>query len=166
MFLSVGAGQTQQGRGRTLRKIKRFASARALALPCTHISRWTSACRGGYGARHARTESDKRTLSEPAGLTHVQALMRDAPEAHRIGIADQVCAAFGFVDARGRLQRAGCLKALRSLERAGRLTLPAARTQPGRRVERRLGAAVAAPQGVGDEVTALEGLALKRRGHP
>ncbi|MCG5517412.1 MULTISPECIES: IS4 family transposase, partial [unclassified Ectothiorhodospira] len=104
----------------------------------------------------------KRTLSEPESVARVQALMREFPEAHRTGIADQVCATFEFVDARGRFQRASCLKALRSLERAGRLSLPAARTQPGRRVERRLGEAVAAPVGVGSEVTELVDLALVR----
>ncbi|MCG5508623.1 DUF4338 domain-containing protein, partial [Ectothiorhodospira variabilis] len=48
------------------------------------------------------------------------------------------------------------------MERSGHLTLPAARTQPVRRVERRLGEPVAAPVGVGGEVTELVDLALVR----
>jgi len=55
----------------------------------------------------------KRTLRRPQGLARVCALMREAPEAHRTALADRVCADFGFIDARGRPQRAGCLKALR-----------------------------------------------------
>ena len=45
-------------------------------------------------------------------------------EAHRDqsrrALGGRVCEAFGFVDARGRLQRARCVKALRVLEGAGR----------------------------------------------
>ncbi|AGA34544.1 putative transposase [Thioalkalivibrio nitratireducens DSM 14787] len=105
----------------------------------------------------------KRTLSAPANLARVQALIREAPELHRTGLADRVCATLGFLDARGRVQRAGCLKALRALERAGRITLPPARSTPGRGGQgRRLGEAVPAPQGVGREVTELEGLELVR----
>ena len=105
----------------------------------------------------------KRTLSRPANVARVQALIGDAPERHRTALADQICTTWGFFDARGRPQRAGCLKALRSLERAGRITLPAARSTPGHGgTGRRLGAAVPAPQGVGREVTELEGLELVR----
>ncbi|MEI2422292.1 hypothetical protein V6O07_18570, partial [Arthrospira platensis SPKY2] len=82
---------------------------------------------------------------------------------HRTALADRVCATFGFLDARGRMQRAGCLKALRSLERAGQITLPSACSSPGRGGPgRRLGVAVPPPQGVGREVTELEGLELVR----
>ncbi|AGA33337.1 putative transposase [Thioalkalivibrio nitratireducens DSM 14787] len=105
----------------------------------------------------------KRTLSAPANLARVQALIREAPELHRTALADQICTTWGFFDARGRPQRAGCLKALRALERAGRITLPPACSSPGRGGQgRRLGVAVPAPQGVGREVTELEGLALVR----
>ncbi|WP_237251696.1 hypothetical protein [Thioalkalivibrio nitratireducens] len=85
----------------------------------------------------------KRTLSAPANLARVQALMREAPELHRTGLADRVCATLDFLDARGRVQRAGCLKALRASERAGQMTLPPARNSPGRGGQgRRLGVAV------------------------
>ena len=99
----------------------------------------------------------KRTLSEPEGLARVRALMG---EAHRSALADRVCAEFGFIDARGRAQRAGCLKALRRLERAGRIALPAPRTTPGPRRARGLGHAVAPAQALPAEVSQLIGLEL------
>ena len=102
----------------------------------------------------------KRTLSEPQGLARVQALMREMPEAHRTALADRVCAEFGFVDARGRAQRAGCLKALRALERDAQVVLPAPRTTPGRSRARRLKQPVAPPQAVPAGVSELIGLDL------
>lgn len=102
----------------------------------------------------------KRTLSEPQGVARVQALMREAPPGHRTALADRVCAAFDFVDARGRAQRAGCLKALRALERNGQLVLPAPRTAPGPRQVRRLPHAVAPPQAVPAHVSEIADLEL------
>ena len=97
----------------------------------------------------------KHTLSEPPGLARVQALMLEAPEEHRTALADRVCTEFGFVDSRGWAQRAGCLKALRALERDGQIVLPPARTTPGPRRARRLGHPVVLPQAVPAEVSQL-----------
>jgi hypothetical protein len=102
----------------------------------------------------------KRTLSEPRGLARVHTLMREAPAMHRTALADRVCADFGFIDARGRAQRAGCLKALRALERDGQIALAPARTTPGPRRARRLGHPVAPPQAVPAEVSQLVDLVL------
>lgn len=77
--------------------------------------------------------------------------MSAAAESHRTALADRVCAEFGFRDARGRAQRAGCLEALRALEREGQIVLPAPRTSPGRPREHRL----AQLQAVPTEVSAL-----------
>jgi hypothetical protein len=105
----------------------------------------------------------KRTLNRPENLAYINALRQGNPELHRTALADRVCATLGFLDARGRPQRAGCLKALRALERAGQMTLPAARSTPGRGGHgRRPGAAVPAAEGVGPEVTDLVGLELVR----
>ena len=110
-----------------------------------------------------RQNQIKRTLSKPENLDVVRALMREEPGLHRSALAERVCTRFGFVDSTGRLQRAGCLKALRALERSADLRLPSPRTAPGARTQgRRLGEAVAAPQGVGDELGQLEGLELVR----
>jgi len=102
----------------------------------------------------------KRRLSEPRGLARVLALMRETAGAHRTALADRVCAEFGFVDARGRAQRAGCLKALRALERDGQIVLPAPRTAPGRPRGRRLKQPVVPPQAVPAEVSELTDLDL------
>lgn len=102
----------------------------------------------------------KRRLSEPQSRARVLALMREAPDAHRTALADRVCTEFGFVDARGRAQRAGCLKALRALEQAGQVVLPAPRTAPGPPRARRLKQPVAPPQTVPAEVSALSDLDL------
>lgn len=102
----------------------------------------------------------KRTLSEPQSLARVQALRREMPEAHRTALADRVCVDFGFVDARGRAQRAGCLKALRALERDGQVVLPAPRTAPGQSRARRLKQPVPPPQAVPAEVSELIDLDL------
>ncbi|MGH8191427.1 MAG: Druantia anti-phage system protein DruA, partial [Rhodanobacteraceae bacterium] len=102
----------------------------------------------------------KRTLSQPGNLAQVRALLADAPQAHRTALADGVCAEFGFRDACGRAQRAGCLKALRALAQRGELTLPKPRTVPGPRRIRRLDAPVAAAQAVPGEVSELVDLTL------
>lgn len=102
----------------------------------------------------------KRTLSQSDSVARVRALMREAPEAHRTALAERVCAELGFVDARGRVQRAGCLKALRALERAGRIVLPAPRTAPGPRQPRGLQAPVAALPAVPAELAQLRELEL------
>ena len=57
----------------------------------------------------------KRTLSEPQGLQRLRVRMHGADDEHRTALAERVCAQFGFVDARARVQRSSCLKALRAL---------------------------------------------------
>jgi len=104
----------------------------------------------------------KRRLSEPQSLARLQALMQQTPPAHRTALADRVCATFGFIDPVGRAQRAGCLKALRALEREGRLELPAPRTAPGPRRARRLGHAVAPAHGAPAQLTDIVALELVR----
>lgn len=102
----------------------------------------------------------KRTLSQPQALARVHALQASLAQAHRTALADRVCAEFDFIDARGRLQRAGCLKALRTLEREGAMTLPAPRSAPGPRRARRLEAPMAPAQAVPGKVSELEALEL------
>ncbi|MGN8160729.1 IS4 family transposase [Salinisphaera sp. SWV1] len=102
----------------------------------------------------------KRTLSQPQALARVRALQATVAPAHRTALADRVCVEFGFIDGRGRGQRAGCLKALRALEREGALTLPAPCTAPGPRQARRLEAPVAPPQAVPAKLAELVGLEL------
>ena len=93
----------------------------------------------------------KRTLSTPAALEQVRLLAAQAP--HRTALAEQVCERFELRDARGRTQRSTALKALRELEGAGALTLPAAKFAPRRPRPRGLDAPVPAPLAVPCEVT-------------
>ena len=104
----------------------------------------------------------KRCLSEPEGLAAVRALLAQGEEAHRTGLERRLCERFGFCDGRGEAQTAGCLKALGELSRAGHFALPAPRSRPSGSTPRRLGAAVAAPQGVPSTAGAVLDLNLVR----
>ncbi len=75
-------------------------------------------------------------------------------------MADFLCEEFDFDDARGHLQRDGCLKVPRELEGSGHFTLPEARGQLGPRRPKRLAAAVADPAGVPTQAGEVHGLAL------
>ena len=101
----------------------------------------------------------KRRLSEPTALAEVQAVVARGGEC-RTGLARHLCARFGFYDARGQAQTAGCLKALGELSRAGHLALPAPRSQPRKGRPQRLLEPVPAAKGVPDEVGAVQDLEL------
>ena len=66
----------------------------------------------------------RETLTSEAGAARVAALMAAESFPSRTAAGRRVCEAFGFRDARGGLQQAGCVKALRVLEAAGRIRLP------------------------------------------
>ncbi len=100
----------------------------------------------------------KRTLSR--NLDRLHGLMQTETFLHRTALADRVCAAFGFHDARGRAQRSGCLKALRELEASRQIDLPAPRRQVRRCGPRRLEEAVPEPVRVPDAVGRVQELEL------
>jgi len=102
----------------------------------------------------------QRRLSVLESVERVRGLIARHPGVLRTELADLVCDEFGFFDWRGQRQRSGCLKALRVLERRGRLRLPAARTRPGRARPRRLAGCVPAAEGVPERVDQLRGLEL------
>jgi len=104
----------------------------------------------------------QRRLSAPESVECVRRLMAQHPSALRTELADLVCDEHGFLDRRGRRQRSGCLKALRVLERRGRLKLPAAQTKPGPARPRRLDSKVRLAEGVPEQVDQLRGLELVR----
>lgn len=106
--------------------------------------------------------SIKRTLSDPRVLAQLRGWLCEESIGDRTALADRACEAFGFFDARGRLRRSGCLKALRSLEASGELVLPAPRRGGGGAPPRRHGVAVAQPEGVPAAVHELRGLSLIR----
>ena len=58
-------------------------------------------------------------------VPRVSALLSERRDLGRNATARRVCEAFGFLDARGRVQQASCLKALRTLDAEGLIDLPA-----------------------------------------
>jgi hypothetical protein len=100
----------------------------------------------------------KRTLSTPAALEQVRLLAAQVP--HRTALADRVCERFELRDARGRAQRSTALKALRELERAGAIELPAPRFAPRCPRPRGLDAPVPAPVAVPSQVAQLGAIEL------
>jgi Domain of unknown function (DUF4338)/Transposase DNA-binding/Transposase DDE domain len=104
----------------------------------------------------------KRTLSRSESIDVVRRLLADGEHARRSSLARAACGHFGFVDACGRAQTAGCIKALRELERAGHFVLPAVHPS-GRgkgKTARRLGAPVEPARDVPAQAGDVRGLAL------
>jgi hypothetical protein len=103
----------------------------------------------------------KRTLSEPENITCVRELLESKQFLHRTDFAQTICRRFGFLDARGKLQQGGCLKALRELESKGHFVLPVAASRVVKpKQPRRLSEPVAEAQGVPEEVGEVMGLKL------
>ena len=97
----------------------------------------------------------KRTLKQDASIEAVRQLLANREYETRASFADSVCRHFGFLDARHRPQRAGCVKALRQLEQAGHIVLPAAVHRGGsvkspRRLDQAVPAAIDVPAQAGD----------------
>lgn len=111
-----------------------------------------------------RQHQIKRTLSTPESIEVIRGLLAQRVHASRSSVALATCEHFGFVDGRGRAQTAGCVKALRELERAGHFALPApASCGRGRNTvaqARRLGYPVAEPCDVPAQAGDVQGLAL------
>jgi len=104
----------------------------------------------------------KRTLKQQTSIEVIRGLLEQQEHHSRSSVAESVCQHFGFFDARQRTQTAGCVKALRELERAGHIVLPAAldRGRSGAKSPRRLGEPVEAAHDVPDQVNDVRGLTL------
>ena len=104
----------------------------------------------------------KRTLSQPQSIDSIRRLLADGLHATRSSLAKAACSVFGFFDASGQAQSAGCVKALRELEQAGHFVLPT--VEPSGRGQgktaRRLEAPVPAPLNVPAQAGEVRGLAL------
>ena len=103
----------------------------------------------------------KRTLKQTASIEAVRQFLADKEYETRATFADAVCQHFGFLDARHRPQRAGCVKALRELEQDGHFVLPTALHRGGtvkspRRLDQPVPGAIDVPAQAGD----LRGLTL------
>ena len=102
----------------------------------------------------------KRKLAQPQSITVVRQILEAYDRLPRSSIAQRVCERLELFNARGKPQRASCLKALRELERAGHFVLPTARRRPKRGSPRRLDGAVEPPRGVPAQSGEVRGLEL------
>ena len=104
----------------------------------------------------------KRTLKQETSIEVIRGLLAQQEHHSRSSVAESVCQHFGFFDARQRTQTAGCVKALRELERAGHFVLPAAldRGRVGAKSPRRLGEPVEAARDVPEQAKDVRGLTL------
>ena len=67
----------------------------------------------------------KRTLSEETSLLHLNDLLDSKPFSNRAEVIKEVCKEFNFYNPRGQAQLSGCAKALRTLNAACHIKLPA-----------------------------------------
>ena len=101
-----------------------------------------------------------QTLRAPEPRARLEHIVAQGAFASRAALGREVCAQFGFVDARGTAQLAGCLKALAMLETARQIALPPPRPHGHRPSPRCLEAPVPAPVEVPAQVHDVEGLRL------
>ena len=104
----------------------------------------------------------KRTLSEESSLLYLNDLLDRKTFSSRIDVAKEVCRKFKFYDPKGQKQLGGCTKALRILDSAGHIKLPAStRKDSGKRSPQRLNAPVPSPVDVPATVNEIKDLKLK-----
>lgn len=111
-----------------------------------------------------RQNQIKRTLSQPESIEHIRSRLDSLSSAGRTQFANEVCEHFNFVDPAGNKQTAGCLKALRELEKQGWFILPTSRKrkigQPAKL--KGLDEPVAPPNPLPEDVSNIEQLKLIR----
>ncbi len=118
-------------------------------------------CRsGGVRSLALRTQSNiLQTLRGAEARSRVAGILSRESFASRQSLGRRVCEEFALVDALGRWQVSGCLKALRTLAAsAPEIVLPPPRVPPPDRTPRQLDEAVPAPVGVPGRVSEIEGL--------
>ena len=103
---------------------------------------------------HAQNEI-KRTLQQETSIEVIRDLLAQERHTSRSAVAESVCRRSGFFDARQRTQTAGCVKALRELERSGHIVLPVSHYRSGtpktlRRLDQPVAIALDVPAQVGD----------------
>ena len=102
-----------------------------------------------------------RTLRDEASVARIASLLSCEQFDSRSALGRRVCEEFAFADARGRLQVAGCLKALTAL--AGRrpeIVLPQPKSPAVDRRPRLLADGVAAPEGVPSHPARIQDLEI------
>ncbi len=102
----------------------------------------------------------KRTLSQPEGIEHIKRLLDANNNIKITKLADKLCEQYSFFNQQGRKQQAGCVKALRVLERCGLIDLPVPPQKRCKRSPRRLDEPVPELRGVPSEVGEIIDLEL------
>lgn len=104
----------------------------------------------------------KRTLSQPESIEQIRFRLDNLSSTGRSRFAEEICEHFNFFDPMGNKQIAGCLKALRELEKQGWFILPASQTRKvGDPVGlKRLNEAVATPDPLPPDAGNIEQLKL------
>ena len=102
----------------------------------------------------------KRKLAQPESITVIRQILEQYESLSRSSIAQRVCERLELFNARGKPQRAGCLKALRELERVGHFVLPTPQRCPQRASPRRLAGPVDPPRDVPARAGEVQDLVL------
>jgi len=103
----------------------------------------------------------KRTLSEASSLLYLNNLLDSKVFSNRAEVAKEVCRRFNFYTPKGEEQISGCTKALRILDAAGHIKLPApARKVTTKKSLQRLNSPVSLPVDVPSTVNEIQGLKL------
>ncbi len=103
----------------------------------------------------------RRTLSDSACCDRIARILSQETFESRTAAGRRICAEFGFVDSRGRLQLAGCLKALNGLAASSaRIVLPPRQRPPPRPTPCRLDGLLAPAAPVPARLAEVQGLEL------
>jgi hypothetical protein len=104
----------------------------------------------------------KSTLSQPEAIAQIQSHLEQIANISRTQLTKELCEYFNFFDPKGHHQVAGCLKALRELEKDGWFILPAStKAGAGKPMgPRRLDQPVASPSALPEDAGKIQQLKL------
>ena len=104
-----------------------------------------------------------RTLRDELAVSRIASILSQEQFDSRRAVGRRICEEFSFVDPSGRLQLAGCMKALAGLaERDPRITLPVPQATTVRNTPRLLEAPVALPRSVPRRLSRIDRLSIHR----
>lgn len=108
----------------------------------------------------------KSTLSQPEAIEQIQSHLEQREPISRTQFSKELCEHFNFFDPKGHHQIAGCLKALRELEKDGWFILPASKKADGGKPlgPKRLDQPVPAPSTLPEDAGKIQQLKLIRVG--
>ena len=103
-----------------------------------------------------------RTLNDAASINRIAEILAREEFTTRGAVGRRVCEEFGFADARGRPQLAGCLKALNAIAaRCDRVVLPLPQRPPIPSAPIRVDGSVPLPGAVAENLGELRGLSVR-----